>query len=337
MENKTLSYYIVPLYNVDPTDMDPRILPDGYKLISNREFFAKYRPYLVNHHSDLEADIQITWEGQIVKRVTATYLLMKELQVQSLFEGKKFNPDINDELYKREQETIIEWIFALRLLCSGNIQVYQSYSLSKDFYASYSLSIGTIIDNLDNVWNFSKEEICSLDNYLLGQVKSDDLSAMLFKCKNNYLSMKIPLNYWISYYQERDLINRIIKLAIIWEATLLNDKKNELQYTLKMRGSCVLQKDIRKVFDLAYNVRSQLLHTGLVEQKTINRINEYLGKYYKNTWTTLFYFIKDVLEPMTRNILVHFLDSINENHLTLEQTAISIDDKICSLLSLNKE
>ena len=267
--------------------------------------------------------------GQIYRRNTAKYLLIKELQVESLVTKQGFNSNINDGLYKKEQETIITWIFALRLLYPGNIQVNQSYSVSKNFYASYCLSIGTMIDNLNNVWNFSQDEFCSLDNYSLGKVSPEKLSIMVTKCSQNYSSMKIPLNYWNSYYQERDLANKIIKLATVWEATLLNDKRNELQYTLKIRGSYVLQKDSRKIFELAYTVRSKLLHTGFVDQKTINRINEYLGKYYKYTWTTLFYFMKNVLEPLTRDILTYFLNSIAQTHLNLEQTARGIDELIC--------
>ena len=249
------SYYIVPLYNVDPSEMDPKILPCGYRLISNQEFFAKYRPDLTTYLGDLAEDIKIVHRGEIYKRVTATYLLIKELFVHPLIAL-----GVNDELYKKEQETIIEWIFALRLLHSGNIQVNQSYSVSQSFYSSYCLTIGTMIDNLDNVWNFSRDERCTLDDYSLGKVNSEELSAMIVKCSKHYPTMKIPLNYWNLYYQERELINKIIKLATVWEVTILNDKKNELQYALKMRGSYVLGKDVRKIFELAYSVRSELLH-----------------------------------------------------------------------------
>lgn len=324
------SYYIVPLFNIEPEGMNPQILPNGYKLISNQEFFAKYRPTLTDYLGDLAEDIKIIHQGEFYKRVTSTYLLIKELYVHSLIAL-----NINDELYKKEQESIIEWIFSLRLLYPGNIQVNQAYSVSKSFYSSYCLTIGTMIDNLDNIWNFSKEEFCSLDNYALNRVKPEELAVMIKKCSKNYPSMKIPLNYWIAYYQERELINKIIKLATVWEVTLLNDKKSELQYALKMRGSCILRKDARKIFELAYSVRSELLHTGLVERKTINRINEFLGTHYKHEWSTLFYFMKDVLEPMTRDILNYFLNTIDQTHSNLEETARNIDNQICLFIESN--
>ena len=330
------SYYIVPLFNIDPQGMDPQIFPDGYKLVSTQEFLTQYRPFLTNYLGDLEQDVRMAVRGQMDGRVVAMYLLIKELQVQPLIANQRVSPDINDELYKREQETIIKWLFALRLLYPGNIQVNQAYSVNKSFYASYCLSVGTMIDNLDNVWNFSKDELCSLDNYSLSRVKREELAVMITKCSKNYSSMKIPLNYWIAYYQERELINKIIKLATVWEVTLLNDKKNELQYALKMRGSCVLRRDARKIFELAYSVRSELLHTGLVEHKTINRINEFLGTHYKHEWSTLFYFMKDVLEPMTREILNYFLDALDQNHVNLEETARDIDNKICAFIEPNK-
>lgn len=323
------SYYIIPLYNVDPTEMDPKILPDGYKLISNQEFFLNYRSALTNYLGDLAEDIKIVHPGEICRRVTATYLLVKELPVHPLITLR-----INDELYKKEQEAIIEWIFALRLLNSGNIQVNQSYSVSQSFYSSYCLTIGTMVDNLDNVWNFALDERCALENYPLGKVNPNELSKMIAKCSKHYPVMKIPLNYWNLYYQERELINKIIKLATVWEVTLLNDKKNELQYALKMRGSCVLGKDARKIFELAYSVRSELLHTGRVESKTINRINEHMGTNYKYEWTTLFYFMRNILEPMTRSILIYFLDNIDQTHLNLKQIAQQIDDRICTFIKL---
>ena len=43
MGNKLTAYYIVPLYNVDSSDFDIKILPAGYHLISNQEFLTKYR------------------------------------------------------------------------------------------------------------------------------------------------------------------------------------------------------------------------------------------------------------------------------------------------------
>ena len=79
MANELMAYHIVPLYNIDPLNLDPKILPNGYTLISNQEFFAKYRSSLTNYLGDLEEDIKIIFRGQIYKRLTAKYLLIKEL------------------------------------------------------------------------------------------------------------------------------------------------------------------------------------------------------------------------------------------------------------------
>ena len=329
--NSLKFYYIVPLYNIDPTGMNSKILPEGYKLISNTEFFEKYQPLFNIDLRDLAEDIQKIHAGQLYERVTASYLLIKELNFKEIQIPYGLKREISDKVFAVEQNRIAAWIFALRLLSPGNIQVYQTYSISYNFYYSFYSSIGTIVPNLENFWNFGKEETGYLELYPLGKVNYQDLNIMIEKCNKNYSTMKLPLNYWLSYYQERDLINKLLRLATIWETTILNDRHNELQYALEIRGSYILGKDTREIFKLAYQLRSELLHTGVVSKNLIKKINTCLNKSYNSTWATLFYFIKDVLDPITRQILLYFLNDTNETKRNLKQIAQHLDNNICAL------
>ena len=324
-------YYIVPLYNVDPTGMKPQILPEGYELISNKEFFEKYQPLFNIQLRNLAEDIQLLHPGQLYERATASYLLIKKLSFKKEETPLGTKREISDKVYAAEQDRLVAWIFALRLLNPGNIQVYQIYSISYNFYSSFYFSIGTIIPNLESFWNFGKGEIGTIESYPLGKVDPHALQEIINKCKQNYTVMKLPLNYWLSYYQERDLINKLLRLTTVWETTVLNDRSSELQYALEIRGSYVLAKDTRHIFKLAYQLRSELLHTGVANKKTIQKINSHLNFTYKSTWATFFYFIKDTLEPITREILLYFLNTTDKTKQNLEKIAQQLDENICAL------
>ncbi len=329
------AYYIVPLYNVNYSGMNEKILPRGYKLIKNTEFFDKYRPQLMENIYTLEEDVQIPRVGTFHRRTTATYLLIKEIQIKPTISDKGFNHNINDELYDQEEIEITNWVFALRLLNAGNIQVSKSYCITDHSYADFHLSVGTIIPNLSNSWRFPQGEYGFLDNYSLDNLEPNSMISMIVKCEENYPALQIPLNYWSSYYQERNLINKILRLATIWEVTLLNDKKTELQYALKLRGSYLLHKDVSKVLQLAYSIRSEIVHTGTLTQNTINKVQSYINKSCKDYWFAVFLFIKQELEPLTREILCAFLNRIDGSHLTLEKIAKQLDEEIIAGFSKN--
>lgn len=52
-------------------------------------------------------------------------------------------------------------------------------------------------------------------------------------------------------------------------------KKNNLRHTLSEWGSVLLQKDIENILKIAYDVRSEIVHTGDISNNIIKKNAKY--------------------------------------------------------------
>lgn len=316
------AYVIVPLYNVS-IDNDILNMNIGeYNIVTNDFIFQNLDDKLYNKEN-LYEDIQKPHLGTECKRPLAKYALFKKIDYVGEFLNK------NQQIQEQLVEDIAILLIAMRIAYKGNIQINRCYIFAERGYCSLNLNLSTSLDYIYN-FIFIKNNMYFLDNYIL----SKNIIKFINEFKNDILMSKlalwIPISYFMSYYSTTDLIEKIIKLCTVWETTLLNDRKAELQYCLRVRGSSLLNSDLNLMFKIAYDIRSQLIHTGNIN--STNLLHKLVDK-GKDDTENLFIFIKDHMEPVTRDILKKIIIIHLKTGKNLEKIAKSIDDEIFTKLS----
>ena len=318
-EEKILAYFMVPIYNVS---VDKDIIGkdfNGYKIITSKDFHENYKKSLFVQDDMLE-DIVEPFPGLVVKRPIALYLIIKEVYLY-LDPRKQENNQI-------EEKEVFEFdllITALRLKSEGYIHVNKGYFLSKSRYSTSSLQIKTMLEAIDGYLRIGNK-LFSFEYYK--PTEASILAALELKNKiyKAHTSIYLPLSYFNSYYSSSSLLDKIIKLTTIWEASLLNDQHTEIQHRLIIRCSCFLKKDLRDILRMAYDIRSRVLHTGAF--KDFDKLKKLLKNTTAHDWEAIFLFIKDYLEEITREILIKFLDVSASENKDLKTIAAEIDEKV---------
>ena len=93
----------------------------------------------------------------------------------------------------------------------------------------------------------------------------------------------------------------------------------------------LLKKDLSLIFKTAYDLRSQLLHSGNVTNFSLLR--KVISDSTKNDNERLFLFIKEYMEPITREILEKFIKNYLETQKSLEKIAQSLDKSVFQKLA----
>lgn len=321
------SYFIVPLYNVS-IDMD--IINEelnGYKIVTDDFVFQNLTGKLFNPE-DLYEDIKKPFAGMLSKRPLARYVLIKELK---LFQGyDKEILDRNQSIRDKVVEDVSFLLTAMRLNCAGNIQINRGYALAEKEHCSFNLPLSTELNFIDNVF-YIDTKIFWWNEYNLSRDTWKKIWEYKDKISKSAVALWLPISYFMSYYSVVNLTEKLIKLCTVWETTLLNDRKSELQYCLMVRGSSLLNKDLSLVFKTAYDLRSQLLHSGNVTNFSLLR--KVISDNTKNDIERLFVFIKEYMEPITREILEKFIENYLETQKSLEKIAQSLDKSVFQKLA----
>lgn len=326
-KNQHLTYFIAPIYNVN---VDETLLGKsfaGFKILLNETIFQKYSKELY-YPDDLFQDIENAKGGMLIKRPTARYVFFKKLYLHN-----GYNEEINNKnnmIIENETENLTNLIVAMRLLKSGNIHINRVYILGKVEHHSFNLPISSFLDAMNNSF-IDNKDYNFWNNY---EISKKDLNNTL-KIKNNltkcYRNLWLPISYFMSYYKTPNLTDKLIRLCTIWEATLLNDCKNELNYRLIVRGSAFLERNLSDVFKIAYEIRSKLLHTGTIPNLT--KLANLIKVEDKTDISKIFIFLKDYLEPITREIINKFMINYIKTGKNLKHLSESIDEIILKKLS----
>ena len=178
MENKEQSpvYLFIPIYNLHFINTKS-IDIDGAKIYTVNDFHSIFNKKDFLHPDELYEDTQQLRLGQIITREWASYVYAKELNLVNSYatEDQKHN----DEIIENALHEFELLLIAMRLYKAGNVQMNNTYILSKDFSASYNTGMSTYIECLKN-YSFSKSRICSLDSYNLNET---DIPCILEKKK----------------------------------------------------------------------------------------------------------------------------------------------------------
>lgn len=325
MDTTYSAYFIAPLYNVSITADVSNINLGNYNIITNDFIFQNLGKTLYGIE-DLYVDIQKPQLGMICTRPVAKYMLFKRID---LYSDNVENFNNNKQIQEQIAKDVVCLLTTMRIVLGGNIQINRCYILSEREYHNFGLSLSTSLDHIDNSL-YIENKIYHLDNYILSEENIKVINEYKENISKSNPAMWLPISYFMSYYSTTNLIEKIIKLCTVWETTLLNDRKTELQYCLMVRGSSLLNSNLNLLFKIAYDIRSQLIHTGNIS--TFNQLHKLVNT-SKDDIENLFVFIKKFMEPVTREILKKFISIYIKTNKKLESIAKSIDDDIFTKLS----
>jgi hypothetical protein len=328
-KSTTPHYLVLPLYiaRVDLNVLNKEFL-DGYKIISISDFHKNYIEQLYDHDNLLHDDVRLPQVGQTINRPSAHYVLLKEVTLindHTEAGRKKDDAIMNDEVQKLDL-----FISALRLLSSGSIHTHKVYFLSDVTHNNNVLKTSTSLYDI-NTWYRNTEKHCFWEQYDISADTLKSVGGIIENLQRTFDRFWLPMSYFNQYHSSYDLADKIIKLSIIWESTLLNGKRDELRYSLSVRGSYLLERDLGDILKTAYDIRSNIVHTGDVSPDVIKRVKRIIGE-DGTAFDVLFKFVKIYLEPITRDILNGFLQKILDNNKGLSRIANELDGEIFSII-----
>ena len=323
------AYIVLPIYNVTvDSDILNTELLDGYKIISNKIFFVEYKSKVIKNDNTifahwLEEDIAIPQVGMMVTRPLAQYLIIKEYDIENDYDNKIFTNFRNIE-----SGMLNHLLLALRLTQKGRCQVNRCYCFTQNSQSIIPIYFSTSIECMYG-WLFAKETLFE-DMY---EFTSETIQKLKETCRivRPYSNEAIvPVAYFMQYYDTVSTYDRIIKLAIVLESSVLAGLENELNYRLKLRTSAFLKRDCRKMLDILYQLRSCIVHNGYIKKECFYVLKKFLKDKECSDAKALFVFIKDYIEPLVREILYKAFEAFSQNDKTnnFNQLFSDVDNKI---------
>jgi len=306
------AYIVLPIYNisVDNDVLNTEFL-DGYKIISNKIFFDEYKSKVITNENTvfshwLEEDIELPVAGMMVTRPLAQYLIIKEYDIENDHDNKVFT-DFRD----LERGLLNHLLLSLRLTQKGRCQVYRCYQFTKNTQGTIAIDFST---NLECMYGWvSTDEALFEDIYKFTSETVQKLKETCLIVRPYSNEAIIPVGYFMQYYNTTSTYDRIIKLAIVLESSVLAGLDQELNYRLKLRASAFLKQDCRKMLDILYQLRSCVVHNGYIKKECFDVLKRFLKDQNSSDVKALFIFIKDYIEPLVRKILYKAFEEFSSN------------------------
>lgn len=322
-------YVILPIYNIEvEKEVINTEIINEYKLITNEIFFNDYEKEITSNkdtdimYNFLKADILIPQPGMLDIRPLAKYILIRECEVG---EEYVYNKEIFKNFVNEEVDKINKFILLLRLIQKGQCRINSLYFFSIKDKASSLTDFST---NIGNMYNYN-ETLCETKYFLSKKIVS--------KLNQEYLIVQlyskdilIPITYFMQYYNTSDVYDRIIKLAIALESSVLAGIKEELSYKLQIRTSAFLKRDCKNILKLFYRLRSWIVHNGEIDKKSFKDIKRIIGDEQCSDTEVLFVFITDYIEPIVRDILYKSFEAFakDETIKSYRDLFSSVDNEI---------
>ena len=333
-------YIFLSLYNIniDESVLDKNI--GDFKIISNNIFKTKYEHLVSNQVSqeflfDLNEDIRNPHAGEFYTREYAKYILIKECNITypkniaNTEEKEQF-----DEQIREIKRTFDKFILTSRILSSGRLQVHNGYIFSVPYYACFQLHTSTTIEHIRPFF-YSEKHL--LEGYY--SMNEDKFNCIIDNIKLlnilDNLKLSIPILYFTHCYNATNLFDRIIKLAIILECTMLANCRDELKYRLNLRTCNFLGKNVSEELSIFYDTRSSIVHCGDISNELYKKIKNIMQNKYNTNIEALFYFLQEKIEPIIRSVLLESLKIFNNSDKIKNYTQLSesIDKQIIKSIS----
>ena len=322
-------YLIVPLFCINAKiEILNKNFGDGYSIVKSEDFHQKYLDNIYDPNGLLHADVRLPRSGAVINRPEARYVLIKKVNFCGEF--FKNNDETGNKIINQEIEQLNLLITAMRLFKSGAIHINRAYFVSDAFIYNLTTKISTTLYDI-NTFYYVGKEYYFIEEYQFDDETINGFLEIFNLLKRVYNKFWLPLSYFNQYNSSYDIVDKLVKLSIIWESTILNGRNEGLKYILGIRASSLLQKNVSDILKIAYDVRSNIVHTGNIPSSLIKKIKKIIENDL-NDFGTLFNFIKVHLEPITRGILNKFLIELSKSEKDLEEIATEIDINILNKL-----
>lgn len=331
-------YVILPIYNIEvDNDVINTEIISGYKLITNETFFNVYKKDIILYdtniiYNSLKEDILIPQPGMLFTRELAKYILIKEYEVE-----EKYDSDDNllNSFIDEEKGNLNSLILILRLIQRGKCQVNRFYVFMKNKYTSDSIDFSTNINDIHSFLS-SENEIVYEYQYVVSKETINKLNHASLIILDFSKEKSLPIIYFMQYYNAVSTYDRIIKLAIVLECSVLAGIKEELNYRLKIRASAFLKRDCQKILNIFYQLRSCIVHNGAIDTKYFKDIKKIINDEQCSNSKALFVFINDHIEPLVRDILYKSFEIFAENKeiKNYKDLFSSVDDEILEKITV---
>jgi len=189
---------------------------------------------------------------------------------------------------------------------------------SLSVYKKNTIGIGPIFSKPKNFWSmFSGIHSSSIPNetyihYDKSILEKKDIRPFKLFWKEYNNSAKI--NSWLDLAERRLLRmfykmrieDQIVDIMIIFEMLFLLEGDGELKYRLSVRGAILLGKNykerifIQKVFKISYDIRSSIVHNGIVSKKNKEQLDK-LGMNLNELYEKLQYYLFKSIKIFTKN------------------------------------
>lgn len=315
MDNKTIKHAVfVPVYNISiPNDIINTTVFDGYTFVRPEQIQNKYGNYI-----NLEQPIVKQFMRDISKDHSEKSLLYPSADIVLVKICE--NSDIELEEDKIESELVKEIdniILALRLTSKGQCKINSGYFLLNNDWVVRYFNTTTSIENIiisheTRKKNSIDEDIYNLDNSIL------KISETIYKSLDRFIeNVRIPADYFSNYYDVITPQEKIVQISIVFESSILANIKDELKYRLVLRTSALLGKDVKAPLELFYDIRSNIVHNGSIEdcKSILTKLKNITGMQSKDETELLFYFVKDHIEPILREVLYKSFKILTETEL----------------------
>ena len=310
------AYLIIPIYNIhhyfDKNILNMEIV-DGFKILYREDFKRQYFKQLTEYSTSITnvLNTDITPDDNIILfRSITQYLLFKEIHF-----SKEINIDEWKNIQVKEMKNVDNLLQAMRLVQEGMCQLAKGYFYTENYQSVFYLNLSAFAENIDTQYYLTDKEVLTENWYHL-TIENINRTKNLYNMINSFQSnvFDIPFSYWEQYYISRSFYDKIIKLSILAESTLLSDCNDELKYRLSIRASNILGQNVTEIFKLFYDIRSGIVHSGTVTKANYKKINKLLNNSenfidsYKYKMKLLFDFIKKI-ESYLREITLKYIET----------------------------
>lgn len=326
-------YIVLPIYNIEVNnDVINTEIIGGYKLITNETFFNKYKKEIIfdentDVYHSLEEDISSPQSGMPFTRSLAKHVLIKEFEVEGEYPSNK---ELFNSFIDKEKAMINRFILLLRLIQNGRCQFNSFYIFANSIYARFFTGFSTNINDIRNFLVTSEEEILNEKNCLFSKEIVDKLNQANSIFIPSSREEQVPIMYFMQYYNTNNMFDRIIKLAIVLESSVLAGIQNELSYRLRIRVSAFLKQDCKDILNIFYTLRSGIVHNGTVEKKSFSDIRKVINNEKCSDIKAIFVFLRDYMEPIVRNVLYKSFETFEKDRKIKNYNELfsSVDDEI---------
>lgn len=340
MSTKTIKHAVfVPIYNIKVSNnvLNTPIFGD-YILVRSSCVQNKYDKYIFEHDHFARQFIQDITDRHPDKSLffsSAEIILVKEIEnIDTDEENRKTAIAI-----KKEIENII---LALRLADKGFCQVNNCYILSCDHSRCQQLGVTSKLENIvvphrTATGKLVREDIYNLNNVTLN--KATYTYNLLQSIKANTF---VPTTYFNRYYDSLTPHERIIQMAIVFESSMLAGTADELNYRMILRTSALLGRNVEDLMKLFYAIRSNIIHNGNIGQNKgykdiIKKLKKVTNVDSDDETELLFYFVKDHIEPICREVISKSLKIFVDNDVNdFEDLVKALDRFILEQLTNQK-